>query len=289
VIIAAYHHERWVRRTLDSLLEDGYPNLELVVIDDGSTDGTARVIGDWLDANGQRFARIDFHSRPNRGVTATANELLGRARGLYVVPLASDDYLLPGGIAWRLACFDASPGLEAVFGDCVVVDAGGDLLFDSAIAGLYRADKRRLTHHLTSELITNFVLPGPVVMYRREVFIGMGGYDEALLVEDWDFYLRFAARGTLAFTDRTVAGYRLHGSNSKVNPTYRRRWLSDIQRVVARRRPAFTGRSRLLLDAQGLAARVDQMGSTRICMRLGSLAARVIRRLAIIAARILDH
>ena len=67
VIIPAFGHERWVGRTLESLIEDGYPNLEAVVIDDGSTDGTARVIGEWLDHHRQSLAANRLHLPPEPG------------------------------------------------------------------------------------------------------------------------------------------------------------------------------------------------------------------------------
>ena len=97
VLIPAFNHERFVRRCLDSVLEDPYPAKELMIIDDGSTDRTAARIADWVAIHCMDIP-IEYVHRENRGIAATMNELAARANGEFLRPGASDDYLLPGGL-----------------------------------------------------------------------------------------------------------------------------------------------------------------------------------------------
>jgi alpha-1,3-rhamnosyltransferase len=215
VLIPAYNHERFVAQSLDSVIEESYPNKEIVIINDGSPDGTHHVISDWINKKGRQIS-VRYVSRENKGLTRTLNELIGLAKGEYVVILPSDDYLMNDGIISRYNCLKRNSGKYAVFGDCIVIDDNGGKLFESGLASYYRGRKKNLADGrlLPYEIIFNWCIPGPVFMARREVYRLVGTYDESLIVEDWDFYLRLAAKDLLVFLDRTVAAYRIHETNS---------------------------------------------------------------------------
>ncbi len=217
VLIPVYNHERFLPRCLDSVLEDDYPAKEIIVIDDGSTDGSAAALRSWHAANrGRLEGRFEFLSRPNKGVTKTFNELVSLARGEFIILLASDDHLLPGGIRARLDYLRRHDEKLAVFADCVVIDDEGRKLHDSGIEGLYPGRKRYLLRDelLPFEFAFFWCVPGPVFMARRSTYEIIGKYDETLAVEDWDFFLRLAARNAVGFLDYPVAAYRIHGGNS---------------------------------------------------------------------------
>lgn len=251
IIIPAFNHERFVGQCLDSVVADDYPNKEIVVIDDGSSDGTLHVIESWADGHG-RAIPISVVSRPNRGATRTLNELLLMARGELVLPVASDDYLLPGGIRALVTALAADPSCLAVFGDCVVVDEAGQMIFPSALFGYRHTNRDWLVRRLADELITNWTVAGPALLYVREPILSIGGYSEDLLVEDWDFYLRLAAKGWLRFVDCKVAAYRLHGGNAHLDPGTERWRGREARKVALRVARHYRGRRRLLLLLQSL-------------------------------------
>lgn len=250
IIIPAFNHERFVGQCLDSVLADDYPNKEIVVIDDGSSDGTFDVIKSWADRHAHAVP-ISVFSRPNRGVTCTLNELLLMARGELVLPIASDDYLLPGGVRALVMALAADPSYRAVFGDCVVVDAAGQMVFPSTLFGYRHTNRDRLVELLADELITNWTVAGPALLYVREPILSMGGYSEDLFVEDWDFYLRLVAKGWLRFVDCKVSAYRLHDSNAHRNPA-RVGHRGERRKVALRAARHFRGRRRRLLLRQAL-------------------------------------
>lgn len=244
VLIPLYNHARYVTRCLESVLEDGYPRVEILIIDDGSKDDSAALARYWYEGtDALRIERFELESCPNKGVIRTLNQLVAKARGEYVILLASDDFLLPGGIATRLEYLRMNPHKIAVFGDCIVVDDGGTKTHDSGIVDLYGGHIKCLLNDdlLALELICNWCVPGPGFMARRELYERIGLYDESLTIEDWDMYLRIAAAGLLGFIPGPVAAYRYHGENSVLNEQMRSSQLDSIMRTAWKNHRAFQG------------------------------------------------
>lgn len=211
--IPAYNHESYICKALDSIKAQSYPNIEIVIVDDGSTDKTAIKISNWIKNFGDEI-NILFRSRKNKGISATINELIDMANGEYIAGLASDDYLLPESLKMRYDYLCQHPEKMAVFGDTIVVDKNGFVLHKSALAGLHSAKKDRyLTDDgLKKEIIQNWSVPGGTLMVRRSLHHKMR-YNENLQVEDRDFYLRLVAKNLLGFIDKPVAAYRVHEKN----------------------------------------------------------------------------
>ena len=214
VRIPAYNHEQFIIAALESVRSQSYPNKEIVIIDDGSTDSTAEKIANW-QAEHQTELPIDFRSRPNRGVVATINELIEMANGEFLVGLASDDLLLPDSLLVRYRYLNSHPNKLAVFGDSQVIDGSGNIVFESGLEDLHSAKKSRYVtdEGLRKELIQRWSVTGSVIMTRRDLHQVMR-YDERLQVEDRDFYLQMAAKNILGFVDHPVAAYRVHGKNT---------------------------------------------------------------------------
>jgi len=237
VLIPAYNHRAYVISCLESLLVDGYPKLEVVFLDDGSSDQTFETASVWLHEHDGMFERLSVKQQENVGLCATLNRLVDNSTGDYVVILASDDYLLRGGIAARLQALDANPTWLAVFGDCIVVNEHSQTIHRSGISDLYKGDKVALVNpkRIRTELLWNWCVPGPVLMARRICFdkkYGIGKYDESLLVEDRDFYLRLLSRNAIGYINETVSAYRVHMHNSFSVPSLKRR-LALAQSMVS--------------------------------------------------------
>lgn len=246
VIVPAYKHERYISQALDSILEDGYPNIEVVVIDDGSPDATWDQIETWRRAHTAQL-RITALRQENIGLTPTLNRLLELANGPYAALLTSDDRLRPDGIAHRVGLLESKPRLAAVFGDCRVIDADGDII---AQRGVGFGDPRRregLLRDPVREIVSHWGVQGSVILFRREAIRSMGGYSEDLMIEDWDLYLRLASDGRIAFVDRIVADYRWHGSNTVGSAERAPDIANEMRSVAWRSRNLFRGHLRVEL------------------------------------------
>lgn len=227
VLIPSYNHQAYITKCLQSIIEDGYPRLEVVLIDDGSKDNTYAIACSWLEEHKNCFESIVVATQVNSGICKTLNKLVEHANGDYLAILASDDYLLANGIATRIRILEDNPGLLAVFGDCIVVDENGNMVYRSGIKDLYGGDVRFLgcSNCMKDELLWNWCVPGPVLLVRKSCFddnVGIGKYNEALLVEDRDFYLKLIKKDAIGFVSDKVSAYRLHGTNTFSQPDYKR-------------------------------------------------------------------
>ena len=253
VLIPAFNHERFVQRCLDSVLEDSYPAKELIIIDDGSTDGTAERIADWVATHCMDIP-IEYVRRENRGIAATLNELVVRASGEFLRPGASDDYLLPGGLEAQVSYLLAHPDKGAVIGDSVVVDQDGGKMHDSGMRDLHGANKNlyQSDEGIRRAIISQWAIGGPVALMRRSALDTADRWSEGLRIEDWDLFLRLAARDALGFIDLCVCAYRIHSTNlSKTRHLATRVLnLAESKQVALRRACLFDEPCRTLLRAQ---------------------------------------
>ncbi len=252
VLVPVYNHARYVRQCLDSLLSEGWPNLEVLVLDDGSSDGSFEVVRCWRIDNPEAFTRFELMQQPNQGLPRSLNRLISLARGEYITLLASDDYLLPGGIKARVNSLIKHPEWLAVFGDCEVVDAQGNKLKNSGITQLYPQSLRLKAlidpTLLELELILRWSIPGPVLLLRSETYKKLGCYDESLFIEDRDFYLRLLSVKALGFLSSSVAAYRMHAQNFiRSSGERQKRQLEDLASSANKNTRRFDGLSRLAL------------------------------------------
>ncbi|MDB5594995.1 MAG: hypothetical protein JWM36_1956 [Hyphomicrobiales bacterium] len=240
VLIPSYNHAPYISDCLSSIVDDGYASLEVILIDDGSCDGTYEVAAQWREDHPSAFGSFRLCRQDNEGLNRTLNKLIGMARGQYICLLASDDMLSPGGISARVAALREHPQWLAVFGDCDVIDRDGHQTHASGFTDLAGADKVALAdpRRIETELIWRWSVPGPVLLVDRRMYFAPGGYGlypEDRIVEDRDFYLSALARKQIGFIDAKVASYRLHGANvSRVLGPMVEKQNRDAERLIAR-------------------------------------------------------
>lgn len=206
VIIPTYNHSQFVGQAINSVLEQTMDDLELIVVDDGSTDDTKNVVSAIDDP------RIRYHHQENQGLASTRNTGLRLARGKYIGFLDADDYWLPGKLASQINLLEANTRLGLVYGGYYVVDENGTRI----------ATRRpRIVHNDTlAELILDNYVTGSATtsVVRAEVFEQVGSFNQSLKAcEDWDMWLRVAAVYSLGAVNDIVACIRVHGNNMTSN------------------------------------------------------------------------
>ncbi len=197
-VMPSYNREGTLAEALDSALGQGFPGLEVVVVDDGSTDGSRAV----LESYGDRI-RAEF--RANAGQSAAVNRAVELARGEYVALIDNDDAWLPGKLARQIPMLDADPGAAVLYAAFEVMDGEGRAIPDP------RPSRRTPSGDVLGDLCDENFLRTPTVIFRRDLFLAAGGYDAALrYTNDWDMWLRLAT-GRRFLRDPVVsARYRLH-------------------------------------------------------------------------------
>lgn len=224
ILMPARNHAAYVATALRSILAQSHARIELIVIDDGSTDGTPDEIARAL-ASASRDIRVEFHRQENAGLGATLLRALGMAQGEYVQFLASDDALFPGMTERLVAAFaDAGADVAAVACDGYVFDeaAGGHAPFSQLHPQPLGANQHR-------EMMAGNWLPAMGLLYRRDLLLEEGGFDPHLTYEDWGLLLNLTRRfRVLQIPDRLFL-YRRHGHNTSADQARMARGHGELQ------------------------------------------------------------
>ena len=228
VIIPTYNYGRFLRDAIDSALAQTYPALEIIVIDDGSTDETSQVLAEY----GERIRTIQQN---NQGVGAARNTGIAAARGEYIAFLDSDDLWKPQKLEREIALFEADPTLGMVHSSAEAFDNAGKKLsvLMSGMEGWVASELLRLDR----EVIT---APGSSTMFPRRVAEEIGGFDPRLQPsEDWDFCYRVAVRYRVGYVPEVLVRYRLHSNGIHLNiPRMERGMLMALEKAFMSPDPA---------------------------------------------------
>ncbi|HUC01311.1 MAG TPA: glycosyltransferase [Candidatus Paceibacterota bacterium] len=198
ILMPAYNAERYIKESIDSALAQTYKNIEVVVIDAASKDRTVAIVGEYTDP------RVRLIEHPYEPIIATRNGLLKEARGEYIAFLDSDDIYLPDRIAEEVKFFEENPRYSIVYCDLsYFYDGAADVLYRNAYP--FRSDNAFL------QLLDKMYITNTTVMFKREIYEKLGGYNESLgLVEDWEYFLRIAHAGyEIPFLNKDLVRYRL--------------------------------------------------------------------------------
>ena len=194
VVIPAYNHANYLLQAIRSILAQDYPHVELIVIDDGSTDETASVLAEF----GGRFAWI---SQSNMGQSKTLTRGWGMAKGDILGYLSADDVLEPGAVSASVAALMATPGAVATYCDFNLLDPHSRLV-------------RRVTlqKFRYDEMLAQVSCPvGPGAFFLRSAYLQSGPWNPCYQqMPDYDFWLRLGLRGTFVHLPQVLAGFRVH-------------------------------------------------------------------------------
>lgn len=203
IMMPAYNAERYIKTSIESALAQTFTNWELVIVDDGSTDGTNDIAASFGDA------RIRIVRQPNQGESAARNTALDAVRGQYLAFLDADDLYLPAHLELVMARFRAQPALAGVFTDGIhITDEGKQL---KPLSSRRREPK---TGRVFDEVVfgSDFFGPPLCVVLRRDLIVRHGlTFDRGIVMgPDWDFFVRFSDLGPFDYVDEKTCLYRVH-------------------------------------------------------------------------------
>lgn len=228
IVIPAYNAERFIGGTLNSALAQTYRRLEILVVDDGSTDGTAGIVR----AMAALDNRVRLLSQGNAGVAAARNRGLREARGEFFAPLDADDLWHPRKIELQLETFrTADPDVALVYSWSSIIDEEGRVRGQVSTA--------RPEGHVLPDLVAhNFIGNGSVPLVRTAVARSVGGYDESLRrCEDHKFHLAIAEQWAFAVVPKILVGYRHTNDSLSMNVERLRRSRVVVMNEVRQRHP----------------------------------------------------
>ncbi|MFY9528189.1 MAG: glycosyltransferase [Candidatus Acidiferrales bacterium] len=192
VVIPTYNSAAFLEEAIQSVLGQTYSDFEVVVVDDGSTDGTEYVVRSFGD-------RVSYLKQDNRGVSAARNHGIHKSQGNYVAFLDSDDFWLPGKLAEQIPLLDRDAELGLVYSDWRVTSEKG-VLEPSYLSNLAPA-----SGYVFDELVrSGFILTSGTVV-RRSCLDDVGDFDETLsIAQDYDLWLRICYRWKIALVNKPL-------------------------------------------------------------------------------------
>jgi len=219
VIIPVYNMEAFLAEAIDSVLASTYPNFEIVIIDDGSTDQSP-VIAETYSAKDQR---IRFYRQPNRGVSAARNLGLEEARGEFVLPVDADNKISPDFIEKAVSILINQPHIKVVYTDMMLFGEKN---------GLKKYRKYKKT------LLARKNIIDACAMYRRIDALKIGGYCEEIIGrEDWEFWISLLKNGgEVVHLPEIGFYYRIRSNSKRISD---RKLKKHIIEVLNRRHKAF--------------------------------------------------
>jgi glycosyltransferase involved in cell wall biosynthesis len=260
VIVPTHDHERFIGETLDSVFAQSYPNLQVIVSDDASTDGTVDLVRERYDG------RVDLvTSAVNTGISGNFNRALAAVRGEYVAWLDGDDLMRPHRIARQVQELQAQPGAAGCVGDAEVLQwPSGEVLgrFTTLVNG--RPGVRSGGIELLFD--PNYAML-PSVSLLRASAIPKHGFDERIpVLNDWLFHIEVFRRGPVVGIDEVLGSYRRHGGNVTLSPDTLARSIEDqliVLAIIAARYPELAPRVKRRTAAVHLIAARDALARRR--------------------------
>lgn len=222
IVSPCYNHARYIVEHLDSVRAQDYPDIQHIIIDDGSSDGSPDIIQKWIDDNSHECVFIRHEK--NRGLCNTLNEAIAISEGEYWTAFGTDDVMLPHRTRVLAEYLEAHPECMVVSADSQLIDLdskpaefdGYRTMLAWSMRGQPDFDWRKDYGNYEWMMRQNH-LPLPVL--RTEVFAKYGGFDPEFKLEDWEMWMRVVEHSRPVFIDEIVAYYRLHPTNTSKDAT----------------------------------------------------------------------
>ena len=210
VVIPSFNSALYIGAAIESIDAQNYRPIEIIVVDDGSTDDTEQAV--------RLFNHVHYVRQGNAGPAKARNVGIRMAQGEFIAFLDADDLWTAGKLSTQLGILTEHVDAALVFGDMKGFGVGIDdepTMYEKYGLGKSFFGTNGLVSHAVEKLLKMNFIPTGTVLARRSAIIDAGLFDEGLrVVEDWDLWLRIALRHPIAYSDHVVMLRRLHGANT---------------------------------------------------------------------------
>ncbi|WP_151956687.1 glycosyltransferase family 2 protein [Acinetobacter guillouiae] len=222
VVIPCYNHEKFVQDCIQSVIDQTYSNIELIIIDDGSKDSSILKIEEMIELCEKRFTRFEFRARSNKGLCETLNEALDYCNGEYYSTIASDDKLLPNKIFNQVCFLEKNIKYVALFGGVNLIDEDSNKIRE------IMPSLRNLS--FKNIFLSNYTILAPTQLIRMSSLklLGENPYPKYLKIEDWYMWLKLSQIGPIVNLQEIVVDYRYHESNISKNINLMQKGRFDV-------------------------------------------------------------
>ncbi|MGK7876190.1 MAG: glycosyltransferase family 2 protein [Xenococcaceae cyanobacterium] len=208
VIIPTYNRSHFIKDAVDSVLAQTYQDFELIVVDDGSTDGTQEVLADYRE-------RLKYIYQENQGRSVARNLGAKNAKGKYIAFLDSDDMWTPMKLERQLQVLETNPKIALVHCFTSGIDNKGRHCQELTECHKIHYQRTSQRGYSFEAIALECIIFTSCIAVKRDIFLDLGGFDSSFdYLEDWDFYLRLAFNHKIAVVPEALSLYRYHASQS---------------------------------------------------------------------------
>lgn len=247
VIISAYNHEKYIEECIRSIMAQTYQNIELLIIDDGSTDGTFAKMQELKPECEKRFVRVVMIQNAHIGGKQNMNTMIDMAYGRYIFSSASDDVTKPQAIEVLHKFLSENPDYVFAVGNNEIINDNSERIYwgknreilpeDQAVyktfgdeLHLNEPDNRHLDFGNYADLLKGNYIPNGY-LYLRRAMIDAGKYNPDIILEDWYINLQLAKLGKFKYIPEILFSYRWHGKNTVSSPEFQKRALEIYRQI----------------------------------------------------------
>jgi glycosyltransferase involved in cell wall biosynthesis len=202
VIIHTYNNEKFIAETVASVLNQTYKEYEIIVVDDGSVDGTRDALIPYMQ-------KIRYQYKENGGIASAKNAGIGLSQAEFVAFLDHDDLWAPDKLQLQMECFNENPQVGLVYAKYTSFRDGKELR---------TKPEKGYSGWIFKELLSKSFIQTSTVVVKRECLDAVGPYDESFsLGDEYDMFLRIARKFQCGFIDKGLTRYRVHDTNASKN------------------------------------------------------------------------
>jgi glycosyltransferase involved in cell wall biosynthesis len=209
IIVTSYNHGKFVNQCLDSLINQTYKNIEIILADDCSRDNSQSILEQYCKLYPDKFVKL--FQKENIGLTANLNEAMKIVKGDYICWVATDDYWVPGKIEKQVKLMEENQDIGFCYSDVYIVNEDGQLIFDpfaEKIKSLHTGNVENIFHKLMVH--ANFI-NAQTVMSRKSCYDKIGYFDEKIFfLSDFDLWVRLSIYFDSYYIKEKLAYYRKH-------------------------------------------------------------------------------
>ena len=209
-----YNAQDYIINTLNSIKVQTYPNIQLILVNDCSTDESLKRVKEWLVQNCNVFVEIILlENSENRGTSYSCKKIEESSKGTFFSKLDADDLIHTKKIATQVDYLLEHPHIALVYSNTLLIDSQGKIMDEDYFSNqkfMYVSDKIGPSGQVFDKLLREDFIPNSSVMIRKSILDEVGGYDETLFTEDWDLWLRITKLYPIAFMNGYFSSYRIH-------------------------------------------------------------------------------
>lgn len=229
IVAICYNHAEYLEKALDSIVNQSYPNIQLIILDDCSSDNSVELIRKWITK--KQIDCLFIPHEKNRGLCGTLNHGLTYIKGTYYQYFACDDIMMPEKIAKQVKVLEENPTVALVHSNGYKINEKDEIIGDKIHAKPLFVGKSNIVF---KQLLSENRISAPAILIRASMLPPAPVYNESLVFEDWDLWLQLAEKYDFDYIDEPLIQYRILSTSMIRTPVIRKKVGEDAIKILSR-------------------------------------------------------